>query len=150
MMNTIYISQGVCRKPEWRMAEPVDFCLAEGEHIAIVGPNGAGKSMLVDILTSAHPLLMQDVQYGFEGLASDNIKYITFKDSYGDSDGAYYLQQRWNQYDIDKETPTVGEQIELAYKLTGSDTPERQAFKEHLFELFNLRPLLDKYIVMIS
>ena len=146
----INISQGVCRKPEWRMAEPVDFNLSAGEHIAIVGPNGAGKSMLVDIITSAHPLLMKDVEYGFDGLASDNIKYITFKDSYGDSDGAYYLQQRWNQYDIDKETPTVGEQIELAYQLTGSDTPERRAFKEHLYELFNLQPLLDKYIVMIS
>lgn len=146
----INISQGVCRKPEWRMAEPVDFNLSAGEHIAIVGPNGAGKSMLVDIITSAHPLLMKDVEYGFDGLASDNIKYITFKDSYGDSDGAYYLQQRWNQYDIDKETPTVGEQIELAYQLTGADTPERRAFKEHLYELFNLQPLLDKYIVMIS
>lgn len=149
-MNIINISQGVCRKPEWRMAEPVDFNLSEGEHIAIVGPNGAGKSMLVDIITSAHPLLMKDVEYGFEGLASDNIKYITFKDSYGESDGAYYLQQRWNQYDIDKETPTVGEQIELAYKLTGEDTAERRAFKEHLFELFHLQQLLDKYIVMIS
>lgn len=149
-MNTINITQGVCRKPEWRMAEPVDFNLSASEHIAIVGPNGAGKSMLVDIITSAHPLLMKDVEYGFDGLASDNIKYITFKDSYGDSDGAYYLQQRWNQYDIDKETPTVGEQIELAYQLTGADTPERRAFKEHLFELFHLQPLLDKYIVMIS
>ena len=132
------------------MAEPVDFNLSSGEHIAIVGPNGAGKSMLVDIIISAHPLLMHDVEYGFEGLASDNIKYITFKDSYGDSDGAYYIQQRWNQYDIDKDTPTVGEQIELAYQLTGGDTPERRAFKEHLFELFHLEPLLDKYIVMIS
>lgn len=149
-MNIINISQGVCRKPEWRMAEPVDFNLSDGEHIAIVGPNGAGKSMLVDIITTAHPLLMKDVEYGFDGLASDNIKYITFKDSYGESDGAYYLQQRWNQYDIDKETPTVGEQIELAYQLTGGDTPERREFKSHLFELFNLQPLLDKYIVMIS
>lgn len=149
-MNIINISQGVCRKPEWRMAEPVDFNLSSGEHIAIVGPNGAGKSMLVDIIISAHPLLMKDVEYGFEGLASDNIKYITFKDSYGDSDSAYYIQQRWNQYDIDKDTPTVGEQIELAYQLTGGDTPERRAFKEHLFELFHLENLLDKYIVMIS
>ena len=132
------------------MAEPVDFSLAQGEHIAIVGPNGAGKSMLVDIITSAHPLLMQDVEYGFDGLASDNIKYIAFKDSYGDSDGAYYLQQRWNQYDIDKETPTVGEQLELAYKLTGEDSEQRRAFRDQLYQMFNLTPLLDKYIVMIS
>ncbi|MCF0203618.1 MAG: ATP-binding cassette domain-containing protein [Bacteroidaceae bacterium] len=149
-MNIINISQGVCRKPEWRMAEPVDFNLSAGEHIAIVGPNGAGKSMLVDIITSAHPLLMRDVEYGFDGLASDNIKYITFKDSYGDSDANYYLQQRWNQYDIDKETPTVGEQLEMAYALTGDDTEERRTFRDHLYEMFHLEPLLDKYVVMIS
>ena len=43
--------------PAWRMAEPVNFCLNDGEHIAIVGPNGAGKSMLADIITGAHALM---------------------------------------------------------------------------------------------
>lgn len=51
--------------PEWRMAEPVDFCLNEKEHIAIVGDNAAGKTMLVDIITGSHPLLMKDVAYDF-------------------------------------------------------------------------------------
>ena len=93
----IKIHNGVPRMPEWRMAEPVDFELNNGEHIAIVGPNAGGKTLLVDILTSAHPLLMQNVEYDFSPttskLASDNIKYITFRDTYGgDNDRTYYLQ----------------------------------------------------------
>ena len=54
----IKIEKGVPRMPEWRLAEPVDFQLCDGEHIAVVGPNGGGKSMFVDMLTGRHPLLM--------------------------------------------------------------------------------------------
>lgn len=151
----INIENGVARMPEWRMAEPVTFCLEDNEHIAIVGKNGSGKSLLVDILTSSHPLLMQNVQYNFgdkaSKLASDNIKYITFRDTYGgDNDRYYYLQQRWNQMEIDENTPTVGSMLDEAYRVTGEDTPERKAFKEHLYDIFNLRYLLDKYIILLS
>lgn len=107
--------------PAWRMAEPVDFELNRREHIAIVGPNGGGKSMLVDILTGAHALLpMNPVEYDFSPsmakLTSDNIKYMTFRDSYGTTDGTYYYQQRWNQNDID-ETPLVSELLEEAFQI---------------------------------
>ena len=102
MQKIIEIHHGVTRMPAWRMKEPVDFESLDGEHIAIVGPNGGGKTMLVDILIGRHPLLMVDPVYNFapntKKLVSDNIKYITFRDSYGDSDGSYYLQQRWNQH----------------------------------------------------
>ena len=138
----ISINQGVTRMPEWRMAQPVDFSLLDGEHIAIVGGNASGKSMFVDIITSAHPLLMKDVEYDFSPktsrLASDNIKYITFRDSYGgDSDRNYYLQQRWNQHDIDENTPTVEKLLDETYHITGPDTEERRAMKEHLYDIFN-------------
>ena len=46
-MKTIELENAVTKKPEWAMAEPVNFVLDEGEHIAIVGRNGSGKSMLV-------------------------------------------------------------------------------------------------------
>ncbi len=151
----ISIHGGVTRMPEWRMSQPADFELADGEHIAIVGPNASGKSLLVDILTSTHPLLMQDVSYDFSPspskLAADNIKYITFRDTYGgDNDRTYYLQQRWNQMEIDDNTPTVRSVLNDAYRLSGRDTEEHRAFREHLYDMFNLRFLLDKYIILLS
>ena len=154
MQKIIKIEKGVTRMPEWRMAEPVDFELCDGEHIAIVGPNGGGKSMLVDILIGRHPLIMTEPQYDFspstKPLAADNIKYITFRDSYGDSDGTYFLQQRWNQQEIDEETPRVGIELEKAYHMAGEDTPERRALQSHLYQLFHIEHLMDKYLILMS
>lgn len=154
MQKIINVSNGVTRMPEWRMAEPVNFCSCQGEHIAIVGPNGGGKTMLVDIITGKHPLLMHDPDYDFspseKTMVSDNIKYITFRDSYGANDNQYYLQQRWNQQEIDKETPTVGPLLEKAYNMAGDDTPERRKMQEHLYEMFHIKHLMDKYIILLS
>ena len=154
MQKIIKIEKGVTRMPEWRMAEPVDFELCDAEHIAIVGPNGGGKSMLVDILIGRHPLVMTEPQYDFspstKPLAADNIKYITFRDSYGDSDGTYFLQQRWNQQEIDEETPRVGRELEKAYNMAGEDTPERRALQSHLYSLFHIEHLMDKYLILMS
>ena len=153
--SIIKIDNGVTRMPEWRLAEPVNFELSNGEHIAIVGPNAGGKTLLVDMLTGAHPLLMQNVEYDFSPktskLASDNIKYITFRDTYGgDNDRTYYLQQRWNQTEIDESTPTCGKLLEDAFLASGEDTEERRAFQQHLYDIFNLHYLLDKYIILLS
>ena len=153
MQKIINIEQGVTRMPAWRLAKPVDFCLCDGEHIAVVGPNGGGKSMLVDIITCAHPLLMHDPEYDFspsaKEMVSDNIQYITFRDSYG-TQQSYYLQLRWNQTEIDKETPTVGQLLEEAYLQAGEDTPERRKMQQHLYELFHIGHLLDKYVILMS
>ena len=155
MQATIKIKAGVPRMPKWRMAAPVDFEALSDEHIAIVGANGCGKTMLVEMLVGRHPLLGQDPVYDFSPskreLAAENIKYITFRDCYGgDNDSTYYLQQRWNQHDIDEETPTVGELLEQEFLLTGKDMPERRAFQEHLYQLFGMDALLDKYIILLS
>lgn len=154
MQKIINIHQGVARMPEWRLAQPVDFQLCDGEHIAITGPNGGGKSMLVDMIIGRHPLLMQDPEYDFapstKPLAADNIKFITFKDNYGDTDGQYFLQLRWNQQEIDKETPVVGDMLEAAFKSSGDDTPERRQMQHDLYEMFNISHLLDKYIILLS
>ncbi len=152
--RVIRINDGITRMPEWRMAEPVCFELCEDEHIAIIGPNGGGKSMLVDIITGRHPLLAGSPEYDFspsmKQMASENIKYITFKDSYGDYDGTYYLQQRWNQHDIDESTPTAGDLLEEAFCLSGEKTEERRELQRHLYELFHVGHLLDKYIISLS
>lgn len=149
-MRTIEIINARARKPEWSMAEPVNFCMEEGEHIAIVGRNGAGKSMFVDLLTGRHPAFPDMVRYGFDE-PYDNLKYISFRDTYGgDNDRTYFLQQRWNQMEIDEETPTVGQKLEEAYQLAGEDTPTRRALQKHIYELFHLEGLLDKYIILLS
>ena len=154
-MTTIRLTAATTKKPEWAMAHPVDFTLETGEHIAIVGRNAAGKSMLVDMITGRHPVFPGMVKYHFndnsERLVSENIRYITFRDTYGgDNDRTYFLQQRWNQMEIDEETPTVGSKLEEAYQLAGSDTPERRQLQQHLYELFHITPLLDKYLILLS
>ena len=150
MKKTIELTNARARKPEWSMAEPVNFCLEEGEHIAIIGRNGAGKSMLVDMITGRHPAFPDMVKYAFDE-SYNNLKHISFRDTYGgDNDRTYFLQQRWNQMEIDEETPTVGNKLEEAYQLAGEDTPERRALQQHIYELFHLEPLLDKYIILLS
>jgi molybdate transport system ATP-binding protein len=150
MMKTIELINARARKPEWSMAEPVNFCLEAGEHIAIVGRNGAGKSMFVDMLTGRHPAFPDMVKYSFDE-PYNNLKHISFRDTYGgDNDRTYFLQQRWNQMEIDEETPTVGEKLEEAYQLAGDDTPERRTLQQHIYEIFHLEPLLDKYIILLS
>lgn len=109
--KVIEIQQGITRHPDKRMAEPVSLCIMEGEQVAIVGGNADGKSRLVDILTGRYPLLGDEVHYDFgpgaSPMVSDNLRHITFRDSYGEQDGTYYYQKRWNQHDIDDEMPRV-------------------------------------------
>lgn len=111
--------------------------MEEPQIIAIVGANGSGKTQYVDRLRKQ--------------MASDRVRYIAFCDTYGtNTDRAYYLQLRWNQHDIDKETPVVGELLERSYILSGEDTPQRRQQLEQLYELFDFKPLLDKYIITLS
>ena len=155
MKPVIDIHDGITRKEEWRMAEPVEFCLMNDEQQAIVGPNGGGKTMLVDIIIGRHPLLPDRATYDFgpgsKPLVSDNIKYIAFRDTYGgDNDRTYFLQQRWNQMEIDDETPTTAQLLEEAFLMAGEDTPQRRAWQQHIYNLLGLQHLLDKYIILLS
>ena len=107
----VRIENGVPRHPLWRMAEPINLEIKRGEQIAIVGDNASGKSRLVEVLTGHYPLLLNEVHYDFAPsklrLVSENLKYISFRDSYGEQDGTYYYQQRWNQHDIADDAPRV-------------------------------------------
>ena len=105
--------------------------------IAITGLNGSGKTLLTDRLRKQW--------------ASDSVRYVAFNDVYGTAtDKAYYLQQRWNQHDIDAETPTAGQLLERACRLTGSDAAGQRQTMEGLCRLFGLDSLLDKYIISLS
>lgn len=104
---------------------------------AIYGPNASGKTQYVEKMRRQ--------------MASDKVRYVAFRDSYGvATDQAYYLQLRWNQHDIDAETPTVAQLLEKAFRETGDDTPERRRQQQHLYETFGLDELLDRYIITLS
>lgn len=144
MQDIISITDGVARNPVYRMKKPINLHIGKGEHIAIVGPNGGGKSLLVDTITGRYPLLMNEVAYDFSPLESemvcDNVKYITFRDSYGDSDATYYYQQRWNTHDID-ETPIVRDLLPACAD---------GELKDALYDLFGVEAMLDKHIILLS
>ena len=103
----------------------------------ILGKNGSGKTQYVDNMRKQ--------------LSSDSVRYVAFRDSYGASvDHAYYLQLRWNQHDIDAETPDVKNLLEKTFLITGADTKERRDWQRHLYDLFDMSPLLAKYIITLS
>lgn len=141
---TIHIAGGVVRNPLVRLAQPVSLDFLAGEHIAIVGPNGSGKSLLVDMLTGKYPLREGELAYDFSPSSTntvyENIKYIAFRDTYGSADANYYYQQRWNAHD-QEDAPEVRD-------LLGEIKDE--ALKRQLFDLFNIEPMLDKKIILLS
>ena len=155
MKPVIKITDGITRHPDWRMAEPVNLEILPGEQIAICGDNSAGKSRLVEIITGHYPLLRNEVHYVFDNtgaesgtptqkrLVSEQLRFISFRDSYGDQDGTYYYQQRWNLHDIDENTPTAGNLLEKVPELYSG-------LREKLYDMFDLHPVLDKYIISLS
>lgn len=152
--SIVRIDNGVCPIPEFAMRHPFSLQLLEGEQIAITGPNGGGKTMLVDILRGRHNLQIPQPYYDFSPSSkpyfSDNIRYIAFRDSYGSVDQTYFLQQRWESQELDPEMPTVGQLLDRAYLAEGEDTPERDALRQQLYDIFQMRPLLDKPIILLS
>ena len=105
--------------------------------IVIAGPNASGKTRYVEQMRRQ--------------MASDSVRYIAFCDSYGaQTDRAYYLQLRWNQHDIDQETPTVAQALERTYGLTGDDSRERREYMQRLVTTMGLDDALDKYVIQLS
>ena len=141
--TVIEIVNGIARHPDYRLDEPVNFVLREGEQLAIYGPNGSGKTKLVNTIIGRYPLLMNEVRYDFgeynHRMVCENIHYMAFRDSYGDADGSYYYQQRWHSQDVEL-SPAVRDVL-----------PE--ACDEHtasLYADFAIDTLLDKLLVMLS
>lgn len=145
MQHIIEIKDGMARQPAFRMQEPINLNIDAGEQIAIVGPNGGGKSILVGTIMGKYPLQgVNEVKYDFSPSASthtyDNIKYIAFRDTYGDADSGYYYQQRWNSQD--RESSPVVKDL-----LPQTDDSE---LRDHLYGLFGIEEMLDKHIVLLS
>lgn len=136
MQKIIEIKGGEVRHPQMRMAAPIDFELLSGEQLAIVGDNGSGKTRLVDVLTGKCALMpMNGVKYDFAPskakLVSDNIKYLSFRDSYGTNEGVYYYQQRWNQNDIE-ETPLVKDLLAESFRIAEEGLTRKTVFDKFL------------------
>jgi molybdate transport system ATP-binding protein len=103
----------------------------------IFGPNASGKTLYVEKMRRQ--------------MVSDKVRYIAFRDSYGiATDHQYYLQLRWNQHDIDAEMPDAGLLLEQAYALSGADTQDHRRWKNRIYSLFDIEPLLDKHIIALS
>lgn len=156
--KVIEIVDGVARHPAHRMDEPVNFTLYEGEHLAIVGPNGAGKTTLVNYIVGRYPLLNNEVRYDFGEsngrMLYENLRYIAFRDSYGDYDSSYYYQQRWHSQDVE-QSPVVREVLGAmcgeSKGLSGkSGLLECPADLPPILEELDIRPLMDKQVVMLS
>ena len=109
----------------------------KGRITVVFGPNGSGKSQYAEKLRRQ--------------MASDRVRYLAFSDAYGPAtDKAYYMQLRWNQHDIDQETPLVADLLNKAYQLSGEDTTERRQQRDELYAMFDMQPLLDKYVILLS
>ena len=129
-----------------KIGKPFDICLEDGQQIAIVGDNAAGKTAFVNVILGRSRLPGNPIKYDFSpsesNLVSDNIRYIEFQDAYGAAGANYYHQLRWNSIEIDEETPTAGELL--------ANVGGEEAIKEEVIRLFNLGPVLDKYIITLS
>ena len=141
--KVIEIINGIARHPDYRLAEPINFTLYEGEQLAILGPNGSGKTKLVNTIIGRYPLLMNEVRYDFgehnHRMLYENIHYLAFRDSYGDADGSYYYQQRWHSQDVEF-SPAVRDVL-----------PEADdEYTALLYADFGIDALLDKQLVMLS
>ena len=109
----------------------------ETKVIAIAGLNASGKTQLVEKMRRE--------------AKSDSVRYVAFCDTYGTAtDRSYYLQQRWNQHDIDEETPRVEQALERSFLLSGPDNQERRQLQSQLYELMGMEDLLDKYVISLS
>ena len=102
---------------------------------AIIGRNASGKTQWVE-------------QFRRQ-TASDTLRYVAFRDTYGTTvDSQYYLQLRWNQHDIDAEMPTVKDKLTPYLSPDGEINPSSHLAA--LLRLFNLENTLDKHIITLS
>lgn len=155
MRVVVSVEDGVTRHPMYRMAAPVNFTLLEKEQLAIIGDNGSGKSMFVDIITGKHPLLGEGVKYDFGSdnarMVCDNIKYVSFEDTYGtDSDTKYY-QMRWNCHEEDN-TPFVYDVLESAFEISSAANSAFNLveYKDLLYDVFGISKIYSLKLSMLS
>lgn len=136
----IGLKNGVVCKTECRLNTPINLTINKGEQLAVIGPNGSGKTILVNTLLGQYRLMEGvRVTYG-NGITGQDVKNITFRDSYGSADSTNCYQLRWNSTETD-EVPLVRELFPTI--------PDGE-WRYELVSLFGLEQLWDKKIVSLS
>ena len=111
---TAKLNQVMLRQPELQLKQPLNWTIRQGEHWAVAGTNGAGKTRIAEILQGRYLLESGSCHYYFDGLVSEQIQSISFKDIYSLADcrNSYY-QQRWHATETD-DSPTVASLLDYA------------------------------------
>ena len=125
---------------------PLTLSMEKDEQWLVYGDNGVGKSFLVDVIRSVYRLSGGHIVYDFSPArsqrVSDNIKYVTFHDQYGDSTEPAFYQLRWNQGLIEEDEPTVADAILRQL--------ERHPENRELLPLLKVDDLWDKQLILLS
>ena len=137
----IEIKDAVLRNSEFIFSKPVSLTIERGEHIAFIGSNGGGKSVMAQMITGKYPLKKGHISLNSTlSPVYKNIKFISFKDSYGPVDSSYYLQQRWNSQDSE-DSPSVRDVLAA---VMGND------YDDTFLSLLGVDKMLDKQLVLLS
>lgn len=131
------ITDATAGNPAYRLAQPVNLTLFEGENAAIIGPNGAGKTMLTGLITGQYPPLFRK---GSAVVRPEGLRSITFRDSYGSADATHCYQQRWNSFESD-EYPLVCEVF---------PTIEDDAWRNELFTTLSIDRIWNSHTISLS
>ncbi len=135
----ISLAGGVISNPLRRLPAPASFELRDGECIAIVGPNGCGKSTLLEMIRGGFYLREGTLRLDLRDESYRAIRTVEFDNAYSTTETQYYYQQRWQAFEREA-SPLAGE-------LLGAEESE---WREQLFDLLNIRPLLSKEIITLS
>ena len=135
----ISLDGAVIANPQRRLPAPISFELRQGECIAIVGANGSGKSTLVEMIRGGFYLREGALRFALGDESYRSIRVVEFDNAYSTTEVQYYYQQRWQAFEREA-SPLAGELLGEA------DGP----WSERLFNLLNIKPLLEKEIITLS
>ena len=138
----ISLSGGVISNPLRRLPAPASFELRQGECIAVVGPNGSGKSTLLDMIRGGFYLREGTLRFNLEDENYRSIRVVKFDNAYSTTETQYYHQQRWQAFEREA-SPLAGE-------LLGEATDTDNTWRQRLFTILDIRPLLGKAIITLS
>lgn len=130
----------------------ISWQVRRGEQWAVVGNNGAGKTILADLICGRHAVCGGSLKYDFferkkreeskPKYPTELIKKMSFESAYMIADYKnMYFQQRFHALE-NESSPTVG-------SIVGSvGLPQTE--KDYICEKLNLKPLLEKHLIMLS